>query len=159
MVVGPVDAGRIDVGVALAAVKEGRIDDVGGDAGGIETAPVERDDGGTEGRPEGDDGSGIAQAIENCRMSRQQQADVDLPGGECRRQRRNHIGEAAGLDQRIDLGGKVKDAHSFPVAYACSSRSSICRVISVTPFSVRRKRRASSSGSSPTTRPSGIVQP
>ena len=58
----------------------------------------------------------------------------------------------AGLDQREDFRGDGQDlqAHQSP------SRSIIGWVIRQMPLSVRRKRLASSSGSSPTTRPSGM---
>ena len=65
------------------------------------------------------------------------------------------VREAPGLDERIDLrrdGEDLQNGHYF-------RRSSIALVMSVTPSSVRRNRRASSSGLSPTMRPLGMTQP
>ena len=76
-------------------------------------------------------------------------------GGEGRRQRAGHVGEAAGLEEREDLGTNLEYVHGGHPWRA----SSICWVTSTTPPSVRWKRRASSSGSSPITRPSGSSQP
>ena len=68
-------------------------------------------------------------------------------------QRAGDIGKPPGLDEREDLRG---DGEDFQLAH-CASLSIIGWVIRVTPLSVRRNRLASSSGSSPTTRPSGML--
>src|SRR5262249_13197759 len=62
-----------------------------------------------------------------------------------------HISQASGLHERIKLGN---DRENFHV-----SLSIIGCVIRQTPLSVRRKRLASSSGSSPTTSPEGMRTP
>ena len=71
------------------------------------------------------------------------------------RQCADHIGQAAGLDQRIDLGGDCENAQRLHLP----NRSIIGCVIRQMPRAVRRKRLASSTGSSPTTSPAGICTP
>ena len=88
---------------------------------------------------------------EHGRIARHQRRDMDALGRQRGRERADDIGEPSGLDQRIDLGGDGED-----VERAHLRASSIGWVIRQMPFSVRRKRLASKSGSSPTTRPSGI---
>ena len=71
-------------------------------------------------------------------------------------QRAGNVGEAAGLDQRHRFR---RDREDGQVRGECHNRSIMSLVIRHTPLSVRRKRRASSTGSSPTTRPSGMRTP
>ena len=78
--------------------------------------------------------------------------DLNPFAGERRGQRADDVGEPASLDERENLRG---DGENFQLAH-CASLSIMGWVIKVTPLSVRRNRLASSSGSSPTTRPSGI---
>ena len=86
------------------------------------------------------------------RVGRHEGPDLDPFAGERRGQRADDVGEPPGLDEREDLRG---DRENFQPAH-CASLSIIGWVIKVTPLSVRRNRLASSSGSSPTTRPSGM---
>ena len=68
------------------------------------------------------------------RQAGQQQAHVGALRGQRHRQRGHDIGQAAGLDQREDLGRHMQDLHAgVPV----QSRRSISRVTSVMPDSVR----------------------
>ena len=98
---------------------------------------------------------GRAECAENVRVARQHHPHLDIVGGERLGQGARDIGKAAGLDQREDFGSDREDTHR--VGYP--SRSIIVWVIRQMPLSVRRKRRASSSGSSPTTSPSGMRTP
>ena len=80
---------------------------------------------------------------------------------ERRRQRARHVPEAAGLDKWNDLGRDRQDAerrHACSLLASCSLSIMGC-VIRHTPRLVRRKRAASCSASSPTTRPSGMRTP
>ena len=86
------------------------------------------------------------------RIARDERSDLDVFAGERGGQRARDVGKTPGLDKREDLRG---DGENFQSAH-CTSLSIIGLVIKVTPLSVRRNRLASSSGSSPTTRPSGI---
>ena len=71
------------------------------------------------------------------------------------RQGAHDVGEAARLDQRKDFRG---DGENLQLRHG-ASLSNIGWVIRQMPSSVRRNRLASSSGSSPTTRPSGMTTP
>src|ERR1700685_1986378 len=82
-------------------------------------------------------------------------ARLDCFGLQGRRQRAHHIGEAAGLDDRVDFRGDREDANGAHVA----SPSIIACVIRQMPCSVVRNLFASCSGSSPTTSPTGIRTP
>ena len=88
----------------------------------------------------------------DCRIAWDERSDFDIFAGERGRQCADDVGETPGLDKRENLRG---DRENFQCAH-CASLSIIGLVIKVTPLSVRRKRFASSSGSSPTTRPSGM---
>ena len=90
------------------------------------------------------------------RIARDQGAHLDILGGQRRRQRAGHIGEAAGLDQRDRFRTRPRERASGFIEH---SLSIIGWVIRQMPLSVRRKRSASSSGSSPTTRPGGMRTP
>lgn len=89
------------------------------------------------------------------RVAGNERTHPDAEGAHRRRQRARDIGEAARLDERIDLRGDAEDRDHA----AFVSLSIIGWVIRQMPLSVRRKRRSSSCGSSPTTRPSGIRTP
>src|SRR5690606_35507933 len=65
----------------------------------------------------------------------------------------SNIGQTSRLGERRDLGTDGQDFHSHP------SLSIMACVTRQTPFSERRKRLASSLGSSPTTNPSGMCTP
>ena len=71
------------------------------------------------------------------------------------RERADDVGKPPRLDDRIDFGGDRKNAKRRHA----SSLSIIDCVMRVMPRGVVRNRFASSSGSSPTTRPSGIRTP
>ena len=101
------------------------------------------------------DGLGAAQRVDHRRVAGDQRVGVDAVARQRRGQRADDIREAAGLDQRIDLGRDRKDAQALHFG----RRSIIGCVMRHTPRSVRRKRAASTSGSSPTTSPSGIFTP
>ena len=70
------------------------------------------------------------------------------------RQRAGDVGQSPGLDIGHRLGGDREDRQGHP-----SSRSIIALLIRHTPLAVRRNRLASSTGSSPTTSPSGMRTP
>ena len=101
---------------------------------------------------------GAGQPIHDLRITWQQGGDGDAERRQREGQRTGDIREAAGLDQREDFGRDRQDAQ---IAHAARRWRLliIWVVIRQMPFSVRRKRRASSSGSSPTTRPSGMCTP
>ena len=86
------------------------------------------------------------------------------------RQRAGHVGETAGLHQRIDfrdhrqnLAGRCfRGGDHVDGGFGAGHRPSLSimdRVIRQMPLSVRRNRSASSSGSSPTTSPAGMRTP
>ena len=150
-VVGPVLPVRAEIGIAGAVEEVGRVED-----DEVET-----------GRLPGDERRGAAEVVVI--------AEHRLATGECRHHFRvagderaqldavlfqrgghgaDHVGEAAGLHQREDLGGDAEDRN-----HGRFSLSIIGWVIRQTPFSVRRKRSASLSTSSPTTMPSGMRTP
>src|SRR5689334_15527854 len=89
------------------------------------------------------------------RIARHQRADRHTLSRKRDRQSARDIREATCLDQREDLGDDSENVERrhYP------RRSSIGWVIRHIPLSVRRKRSASASGSSPTTSPSGIRTP
>ena len=86
------------------------------------------------------------------RVAGEKRSDLDAFPRQRAGQRAGHVCEPSGLYEREDLRG---DRENFQLAH-CASLSIIGWVIKVTPLSVRRNRLASSSGSSPTTRPSGM---
>ena len=73
----------------------------------------------------------VQHCIGNRRHARQQQAHVGAGVAKLLRQRTQHVGKPAGLDQREDLGADVEDFHAPETA------RSISRVTSVIPPSVR----------------------
>ncbi len=95
---------------------------------------------------------GLAEPGDHRRVGRHEGSHLDPFLGERRGQRADHVGKPPGLDEREDLRS---DRENFQPAH-CASLSIIGWVIRVTPLSVRLNRLASSSGSSPTTRPSGM---
>ena len=98
------------------------------------------------------------QLVHHGRIAGQERADLDAEWRERAGQGAGDIGEAAGLDQRKDFRRDRQDAQAAHAASAVS-RLIMGVVMRQMPLSVRRKRRASSSGSSPTTRPSGMCTP
>src|SRR3981189_30915 len=79
----------------------------------------------------------------------------DVPGSQRGRKRPGDVGKASCFDDRIDFGGNRENAKRCHT----SSLSIIGCVISVMPCAVVRNLLASNSGSSPTTRPSGMRTP
>jgi hypothetical protein len=110
MIVAPVAAVGTQIGIAVAPVKKGRIDDVGQQAAVRQAAQTQRDDGGAEGRTKADQPPQVDQAIEDGRQPGQQDTRVQTACGQGGGQSRHDIGQAAGLDQRIDFRGDVQDA-------------------------------------------------
>src|SRR5580700_5869522 len=96
-----------------------------------------------------------AQRLHDIGVSRNERTRLDRFRLQGDRQRSRHVGEAAGFNKGKDLRGNAKDTnriHAFnPSIIGC--------VIRQMPCAVTRKRFASSSGSSPTTSPSGIRTP
>jgi hypothetical protein len=86
------------------------------------------------------------------RVARDEGPNLDVLAGKRSRQRADDIGKPPCLYEREDLR---RDGENFQFTH-CASLSIMGLVIKVTPLSVRRNRLASSSGSSPTTRPSGM---
>ncbi len=82
-------------------------------------------------------------------------AHLDALCRQCPRQGAGHVGQPPGLDQRHAFRGDGQHTGHF----SASLRSSIRWVMSVTPPGLTRNHRASSSGSSPTTSPSGMCTP
>ena len=95
---------------------------------------------------------GVGELGHHRRVGGHEGPHLDPFAGERRGQRADHVGKAPGLDERKDLRS---DGENFQLAH-CASLSIIGWVIRVTPLSVRLNCLASSSGSSPTTRPSGM---
>ena len=151
-VVAPVAPVRAEIGIADAIEEMRRVEhehvEAGGAAGEHPRRPAEQ-------LGVGVDRLGGFELGQHRRIAGQQGADGDVLARQRRRQRAGDVGEAAGLDQRIDLGSDRKDGERGHFAIL----SSIGWVISVTPPSVRRNRLASSTGSSPTTSPSGMTTP
>src|SRR5215471_8686349 len=96
--------------------------------------------------------------VHHGRVARQERLDLDAEWRERAWQSPDHVGEAAGLDQRKGLRRDRQDAQ---IAHAVSAASRLIMgmVMRQMPLSVRRNLCASSTGSSPTTRPSGICTP
>lgn len=159
VVVGPVVTVGPDVGIAGAPVEEGGVDHIGHATVAGQVAAAQRHQRGAEKGAQRGDQAQALHALQDLHVAGKHDAGVDADAGQCGRQRADHVGEAAGLDERQDLGGDLEDAQRLRSFHALSSRASIWRVTRVTPFWVRRKRRASSAGSSPITRPSGMQQP
>ena len=86
------------------------------------------------------------------RVAGDERPHLDAFASERGGQRAGDVGEPPGFDQGENLRG---DGEDFQLAHF-ASLSIIGWVIRVTPLSVRRNRSASSLGSSPTTRPSGM---
>ncbi len=95
---------------------------------------------------------GIAKLVLDRGIGWDQRPHVDVLAHDRARESAGYVGEAPGLDERKHLR---RDRQNLNGAHRVSF-SIIGPVIRVTPLSVRRKRLASSAGSSPTTRPSGI---
>ncbi len=95
----------------------------------------------------------VAELVLDRGIGRDQRPHVDVLAHQRAGQGAGDVGKAPRLDEREDLRG---DRQNLQAAHRLSF-SIIGPVMSVTPLSVRRKRLASSTGSSPTTRPSGIV--
>ena len=151
VIVRPVAAVRAEIGVAGAGVEVRRIQDQEVEAGGAAGQEPHRP---AHGFGEVDRTAALAfQPGEDGGVARHQRAHLDAERRQRTRQGAGDVGEAAGLDQREELGGDRQDAHGRQPP----SRSIIGWVIRTVPLSVRRKRLASSSGSSPTTSFSGIL--
>ena len=101
------------------------------------------------------DGLRLLERRRDRRIDGQHHPHLDAVMLERRRQGAHHIGKPTGLHQRKHLRC---DSQYFRHFWA-ASLSIIGWVMRQTPVSVRRNRFASSSGSSPTTRPSGISTP
>src|ERR1700722_1357065 len=86
------------------------------------------------------------------RVARDQRSDFDAFTGERSRQSADDVCKPTGFYEREDLR---RDRENSQFTHS-ASLSIMGLVIKVTPLSVRRNRLASSSGSSPTTRPSGM---
>src|SRR5260221_9953457 len=90
--------------------------------------------------------------LEYIGISRHQGSRFDSVSFQRGWERADDVGKAARLDHRVDFRGDRKDTngrHSFSLSIiGCVMRQMPCGVI--------RNRFASSSGSSPTTKPSGI---
>ena len=113
MVVAPVVAVGADVRVAVAAVEEGRVDDVGRQAAVRQATELEHDHRGAEGRAEARDRAQVAHAFEDRRQPRQQQARFEPLLDERGRQGGHDIGQPSGFDERKDFGSDVKNAHGL----------------------------------------------
>ncbi len=153
-VVDPLEPQRIFVGAAGAPVEIRRVDDVDRHLAERQLAAPHADAQRAEHRPDFAHGALVQDGVEDRRHSWQQQAHVGADVDQGARQRPDDVGQPAGLDQGVDFGGNVQDFHEARVR-----RASMSRVTSVMPFSLRSKRAASASASSPITMPSGIVQP
>src|SRR6266700_4439389 len=95
------------------------------------------------------------QRLDDIGISRHQGPRFDVIGSQRGRERADDIGKASRFDDRIDFGSDGKNAKWRHA----SSLSIIGWVIRVMPCAVVRNRLASNSGSSPTTRPSGMWTP
>ena len=151
-IVGPIPTIGPAIRIAIARIEMRRVDDEQ-----VEPCRLRRHDArrAAEQIVQRGDRHAAFQRIQYPRIARHQRTHRDALRGERARQRAGDIGEATGLDQRKDLRDHREDVdrRHHP------NRSSIGWVIRQTPCSVRRKRCASASGSSPTTSPSGIRTP
>ncbi len=152
-VVRPLPAVGAEVGIAGPCEQMGRVENEEVDAGRMRAEHSRRS---AVQCVERVDGLGPVQRIDDRRIARNQRAHRDALARERHRQRADDVRETAGLDERVDLGRNREDVHSPLHVAAVASRSIIGCVMRQTPSGVRRKRAASSSGSSPTTSPSGI---
>jgi hypothetical protein len=151
-VVGPVLALRVHVGIAGPPVQRRRVDHVGGQVDAGQAAEQDLDAGGAKGRAERADPLCVCQRLAQRRITGQQQAHIEaLP-------RASACGSAPSTSPSppVLTSGKISAPtcrmRAAPVTLSPgASFSSIAGVISVMPVSVRWKRRASSTGSSPTT--------
>jgi hypothetical protein len=125
-VVGPLLALAVLVRTAAAAVEVRRVDQVDRQLRARHAAEQQAVD----------DGACALHRIEHRRQAGQQHAHVGALLGQRHRQRRHHVGQAAGLDEREDFGGDVQDLHRRPPDAYVSLRS-MSRVTSVMPDSVR----------------------
>src|SRR5262245_10904193 len=94
------------------------------------------------------------QRFQQLRITRHQSYYGDAMNFQGSRKGPHNIAKTAGLYERIDFGNHRENLHA-----ASPILSIIACVIRQTPFSVRRKRLASSTGSSPTTSPGGTRTP
>ncbi|OIQ68650.1 hypothetical protein GALL_497540 [mine drainage metagenome] len=144
------------VGGAGPAVQRRRINHVGHQIQTGQTALAQQQSL-TPGRTQLGQHRAGAQISQNRRKAGQQDAHIAALGSQGPGQRAGHIGQPSGLEQGVNLGTNLQYVQLCIAFY--ESRASMSRVISTTPLSVRSKRCASSSASSPTTKPSGRSQP
>ena len=148
-IVGPVEPVRAEIGVARPVEEMRRVDREQVESGRLAGEDARR--------PAEEIGivvrrRSVGELGDDRRVGGDERSHLDAFAGERGGQRAGDVGEPPGLDEREDLRG---DGEDFQLAH-CASLSIIGWVIRVTPLSVRRNRLASSSGSSPTTRPSGM---
>ena len=148
-VVGPVVAGGGGVGSAVAVEQMRRIQ-----AQHRQAFRRARPDAGRAAHEIGEavDGFRLFQRRQHRAVAGDQRSDRDPVPGQRRGQGAHDVRQPAGLDQREHLGRDGENVHYL-------SASIIGCVIRQMPRSVRRKRAASSTGSSPTTSPSGMQTP
>ena len=151
-VVAPSFAARPVIGIARPGIKMRRVEDEEIETGG---AAGEQPPGAAEEQREIIDLLGRLERAHDRGIARDQHAHADILGRQGGRQRARDIGQAPGLDQGIDLRGDAEDLEKAHPA----RRSIMVWVMRQMPRSVRRKRCASSTGSSPTMSPAGIFTP
>ena len=111
-VVGPFAAVAGLVGAAAAPVQVRRVDHVHRQMAAGHAAQQQTDPQGAEAGPDVDHGAGGLHRIQDRRQAGQQQPHVGPRFGQRRRQGGHHIGQATGLDQRVDLGRHVQHLHA-----------------------------------------------
>ncbi len=148
-VVGPIHSAGVHIGIARTAEEMRRIDrqDAGAvHAGGEQCRRAAEEIGDRLHR------LGRWQRRQHRRIPRQQRGDDHILLRQRAGQRARDIGQSPRLDERKELGG---DGQDLQLAHR-SSASIIGCVMRQMPEAERRNRLASSSGSWPTTRPSGM---
>ncbi len=143
-VVGPVAAVRRQVRVAGPVVQERRVDQVDRQVEARQPTAPHFDRRRAEGAAQARHHAGSFERVEQRRIAGQQQPHVGAGTRQRRRQRRDHVAEAAGLDPREDLGGDLQQSHAAARRLPSRDRhrqslASMLRVISVMPPGVRRK--------------------
>jgi hypothetical protein len=98
---------------------------------------AQRDATGAEQRPELVHRGLVQHRIRDGRQARKQQARIGTGFDQRLGQRAHHVGQAACLDQGKDFCSDMQHLHAMTVCHGFSSFSSISRVTSVMPFSVR----------------------
>src|SRR3990167_2099948 len=151
-IVGPITAIKGHVRVARALVQVGRVNHVNLYPIARQPPQAQADAARAEGSANLADRLLALHAFHNGWQAGQYQANVGPSRDQCLGQGTEHVGQATGFDEWKHLGRGVQDLH----AVIFESMSAVTRVM---PWALRWKRCASSAASSPTTRPSGMLQP